>query len=514
MADKQDTITGIPDPGEEHQRDGVESSSLEQQEKARLLRFLYDTYTGSGGYEPWLGIHTAADGQSGDPLPDQTYLIKYPVERTEKWERRVKGAHYPNYVEWVVRIWTGLVTRETPTRQEYPDVVLDWLDHASRKGEPWDLVMQQEYIPWGLVYPEIYAIVMRDAGDPDAVSAAQAADEDVYAEYIDPQMVLAAPVDENGDLLYFKYVTSLPIDDNPLNSDQKPGKRIWVLTREGWWYYDIDGQKRTAMVQVTDSGYWDGMIAGRVPVATFSRGESAIYYIAQAMYRLYNVLSQKAGIEDGTCFPLLQVPVRGPEDIKDLKVGESSALPVPMEATRDLKFVGYDVAPIQHMTDEADRLVQVIKHLSTLVLEDAGATGIARAYGFLTTDRTIVSFVSTIEAFEYEVMELVAAWNSTEWPEEAKAGYPRSFDVVEVREALEAASMALDLELPETARREVTRQAIGKLLQEMPAELKSTIDQELDELAIGQGADQVEPIEEAGFGQGLPEVLKPDLEPR
>jgi hypothetical protein len=439
----------------------------------------------------------------------------------------VRNTHYPNYLEWVTKIWVGLITRETPGRHQYPDQVMEWSDEATLEGDSLDTAISEEIFPWWLCYGEMYALVQGPPPMPDGIEPVSAAQETgkVYLSTIHPDRVMEAPYMPDGELAYLKYWADLPPSPDPLREGDQQGKRIWVLSREGWWYYDVPDDHKGTHVPVADSGMWDTAIAGTVPVAVMRSREyrqAPIFYLAQTMLRLFNVLSMLGESEDFSCFPILAWPTPGgsPDHIKELNLGSSTVATYDEDKPGKPMYVSYDNAPLEHLVARVESLVKEAKHLGALLTDNnVGATGVAKAYSFLQTDQTIVSFVSTLERFDSRVAHLASLWlGAGDMPEEADPAYPRSFDVQEVTEALEAAHSLLDMQVGPVVTRLTKRFAINKVHQNLSSDERQEIDDELEEEAEAEPGADLQPMlpqQEPGFpGQpGQPPVPpKPRVE--
>jgi hypothetical protein len=492
-------MPAIPPPGTKYHIDAIRSTYPNYNANVEHYQFLRDSFEGSGGYEAFRGRYWSHTGTTVAQLPDYTYLQRFsPRESAARWERRVEGAYYPNFIKWLVAIMKGLITRETPKRQEYPNEILDWIGSAEFNTK------YSQMLAWALVYGRLYAIVMKERG-VRGISAANTQSGETYVDLIHPDRVYDYAYGNDGELRYFKYGHSIDLTEDPLAAEHITGERIWVFTRDGWFYFDVLEKNTSSEIAVQDSGMWDASIRGTVPIAAYDitgdldrygRPRSIIEHPAQVMRRLYNVLSQKSSIEDGSCFPVLIWPARSPEDLKKLQWDSSTAIPYPMESSHTPAFIGYDVKPIEHMTNEAARLILKLKQIVSLAFdEDAGATGIAKAYAFLQTNVTLASIVDSIERFELDILELVCMWEniSDGMPDNATPGYTRRFELTDAQAEIEMAGALLEMEYGPIARREIKRHALmAKYLQDLPSEVVQEIERELEEEATDVGADEQE----------------------
>lgn len=520
----------IPSEGEKHQRDLVTQTHPDYEARATRFRFFRDSLEGIGGYEDYFGLYFTETGKSVQLRPEYTYLQRYTRESAAAWKRRREGAYYPNYIAWVVGVALGLLTRESPKRDGYPKPVDKWISAVN-----WDK-RRARLFKWCLGYGEFYVQVdMPNRGTPAPASAAGVPKSEPYYKIIHPDRVLDWATNADGDFDWLKYESDISEKPDPLTA-RRTGRRIWVLAREGWWYYDLwdDEDKETPdkEIPVAKSGVWEGAIKGRVPVVCYRSGiadddginRAFIEQPARIMRRLYNVLSQKAATQDRSCFPIYQYPVKTKDEIKKLRVGDATAVPYWFDSTHAPGYADYDVKPVEHMAEEARALVTQLKEVVSLAFdEDAASTGIAKSYAFLQLNVTLASQVAQLERFELEVSDLVARWkgDSKGMPEDAKPGYPTRFDVVDAKADIELGTKLLDFGgYGPKARREIKRQMLlGRFLQDLPNNVKKELETELKEEGETTDGmdDQPEPVpEEASKDPDLQLPRPPDkaLQPR
>jgi hypothetical protein len=385
--------------------------------------------------------------------------------------------------------------------------------------------MADTYIYWWFCYNEMYALVQGPRGDSEAASAGQVAG-DIYLTEIHPDRVMEIREDEDGRLVYLKYDADLPPEDadDPIAEHGEPGRRVTIVTAEGAWWYDLRGGTGDhGDVPVAGVVAWPDSFAreGVVPIARLIRDNTPyapIYFLAQAMLRLFNVLSMVGELEDHNCVPLLVWPVKSPDEIKKLKIGSANALPFPSDGSMPA-YLQYDGAPLELLHARVEALVVEIKRLSALVMDQStGQSGLAKAYAFLQTDRTITSYVAPVERFELEIARSAALWKGADLDEGARPGYPRSYDIQEVNEAIRAGNELLDAEVGPVMRRLTKALMFHKVHQGLSAEERKLVEEELlamqreEQAGVDQQLPKPAPAEESG--PGLPPPVTPDIEAR
>ncbi len=501
----------IPLPGTRRKRTEIEEKSPDYEARAQRFRFLRDAVEGGGGFEDFLGLYKSADGERTENLPDYTYLKRHPRENDARWTRRRETAYYPNLISWIMGVALGLLTRETPGRENYPEQLTKWMDSARFENARALLFW------WCLGYGENYALVDR-ARRGDASSAAAVGDSGAYIRMIHPDRVWDSEVGDDSQLLWLKYAADISRQPDP-TKPREIGEIVWILTRDGWWNYELwEGDKEESEVPVAASGLWEGKVAGRVPVAVFrSRDDTVggskiapafIFAPARIMRRLYNVLSHKAQTQDSSCVPYFIIPAKDADAMKKMRIGNSSAIPMDPQGNKAPHFAVYDTGPAEHMATEAERLILLMKEVVSLAFdEDGAATGIAKSYAFLQLNVTLASTVTALEEFELDVLDLVERFEGRAgMPDGAKVGMSKKFDLTDAKADIEQGILLLTAELGPKGRREVKRKMlITRYLQDLDSERKADLELELEE--EGEGADG----DDTG-GDGDPST-DPDLQP-
>lgn len=495
-----------------------------------LYHFLADAYTGEGGFAPWFGAYLGTKIQTeGTPFEDRaqswnttgnklvvSYITPHKRESTLKYRRRWEKAHYTNYIEWLVRIWAGVLTRHPPKRENYPPPVRAWID-----AQDYDLWVKRERVPWGLVNGRLFTLINTPL-DGDGPELA----------LIQPTAVLDWLVDSDG-LKAIKYrVPHNPTED--LLHPREPVDRVWVLNREGWYFFEISEKERRGALQgskglrnpatgagqgreistvkVKGSGLWDGQMKGKLPVLEFRRGveaRSAVFFQAQICRRLFNLDSLLTEIEDLTAFPLLAIQNSNSDDNRRALIGASVAINVPEDARLMPQYVTYDAGPHGVLSDRTTRLVKQLKQLAALTIGDsdqAGRTGIASAYEFFLTGATLADFASDFEEAERQDMDVVARWLGLDgMPDNATVRWDTNFDLVEAKNQMMALDAALAMDPGPLARAEIIKRAVKAVVGDLPEEQIREICEQIDEMSMEDVEPETPPPEPPAMG-GIPEA--------
>lgn len=470
-------------------REKVQETRTNYKADAQRFQFLRDAIEGTGGFQDYLGRFYANTGFRVDMLPQHTYLRKHPRESEARWTRRLETSFYTNFVSWILGVALGLLTRETPGREGYPEQLEEWMD-----ANQWENIRSLLYW-WALGYGELYALVDRPRREQKGKSAAQVKDGGAYVRMIHPDRVLDYSR-KNGELEWLKYSESVEEKPGPLEPLRK-GDRVWILTTTDWWYYDLwEDENDLKEIKVTALGKWEGKVTGRVPVAVFRSRDETIGGIARSPAfiepparigrRLHNVLSFKAQTQDSSCVPYLVVPVKDHEELKKMRVGSSAAIPDDPQSTKSAHFAAYDTGPLEHLSGEVDRLIKLMKEVVSLAFDDDSAeTGIAKSYAFLQLNVTLASQVTALEQFELDILDLVERFEGRAgMPDGAKVSMPRKFDLTDAKADIEMGIQLLTAEYGPVGVRVIKeKMLLQRYAQDLDSETKADVEQELKDEA-------------------------------
>ncbi|MCU0292538.1 MAG: hypothetical protein MUF10_11225 [Thermoanaerobaculaceae bacterium] len=490
----------IPEPGTKHLRDLVMKTSSDWEARRQRAEFLRDSVLGSGGYQDYLGGYDSASGLPLSDLPVKTYLARHPRETAKRWDRRRRTTYYPRYLEWMTNVVVGLMTRETPQRDNYPTKAAEWISSA-KLDEAWKRIL-----PWSLQYDWTGVVVDMPRLAAEASLAAQLGPGQPpplpFLKVIHNDQVLDWGWDNSG-LAWVKYAEDYVDHPDPLKPAQ-PGQRVWVLTRAGWWRYDLlEGLKEEREAAVAESAVWPDAVRGRVPMAIYHLGDDHsspaqfpgawLEAPARIMRRLYNLLSATAATEDNSCFPLMRYQCHSPDDLSTMAAGDSTVIPFPIEAGSPPDFMSYDTGPLEVLNAKASTLIRQLKELVSLAFDEtSNDTGIAKSYSFLQLNVTASKLIGSAERLERQVVDLALRFmgDRAGLPAEAIPGWPRKFDQVDAMADIEAGWKVLDMQPGPLARGAILKRIVlGRYLQDLSAKDKKAIEREIDEESTGAGAD-------------------------
>jgi hypothetical protein len=224
----------------------------------------------TGGYKASTQTYTGPDSA---PRFDETYLIPHAKEADyNDFARRVAAARPPRFVREGIESITGILTKEEPNRDNYPDKLSTWTTGVDAKGS----TLQQwiaKYM-WPLV--ERYGLCYSFARRP-TIDGANLADQEkrikdaglpeVLLLIITPENMPWWSVDELGRFEIVRY-TEQKVDSKTEEGyavEDREYTRHWWITHEGWWYADEKDYDEQAL-KVEAVGTWN---KGGAPMDNF-----------------------------------------------------------------------------------------------------------------------------------------------------------------------------------------------------------------------------------------------------
>lgn len=305
----------------------------------------------TGGYKASVQTYT---GPETVPNFKETYLIPHIKEAAyEDFARRVAAARPPRFVREGIESITGILTKEEPNRDNYPDKLSTWTSGVNARGATLQQWIAAELWPLVERYGLCYSLARRPSiGGANLAEQEKAIKEaglpEVLLQVITPENLPWWAVDEVGQFEIVRYT------EPKVESKFKDGYAVenneyirhWWVTNEGWWYAD---EKEGETLSVVDVGYWntDRSPMDNFPIAKWALKddigptESSSY--AQLMY--FRKDSELHVVEVNAAFPMTWVPttagsddpeetVRGPDNVGGWDPeGTGGASPMMLETT-------------------------------------------------------------------------------------------------------------------------------------------------------------------------------------
>lgn len=485
-------------------------------------RFLLDAFSGGGGFEGrvkepirgYWGSAAAIYARASIAVVHEntevdTYLDPYAREDVPKFKGRVGSAHYTNVVEPVVDIRLSYLHRKPVTRKGFELIEKSgFLQDATGTGTTWDRLLQTvihpraEVLGWCPVLFDVDA--QEDVGE---ITRAEAKEQGLRPRACPllPANLFDWTATPDDGLVAVKVGTWF--EERPVTANGEPDLlqptitvhrvAIWTATSVRWWEIAQGADKKeTIRAQGEQPNPW-----GRIPLVIWRyrpvdedpvRGRSYVRTIARLAKKLFNYESDLDESLRSTAFPILQVPVKGtpPNKRGSLTVGAGNGLPLPMESSRDYKYIQPDASNaavyetrIQTIKKDVSRIART--DYSTSDVEQT-QSGVSRAFSFENMNRALSDTAGAYAVSEQEALQLVMLMEGAT-PEEADKGRvnaPTKFDVEDMDRELTEALQARGLDLGPTAIAEMNKRLVRLLLPNLEQNILDKIDGEIEDGAL------------------------------
>lgn len=404
-------------------------------------RLVDDAVDGGGGFLAGLRDLRVYDyGAAGtharalSPLvrDGETYLVQFPRETAEDFTERVRATTYDNHVAPVTRNYVGQLSASDPTRESsIPEVSAFWRDPDEGLGDvgAWMAEGSSRALRHG------WAACLIDR--PEGVRPATA--PGTMGRWLDPSEVIDWEVDDRGRFVWVKLCSRIETRD-PVTGEESEREVVTIWTRSTWRRVTLEevGKRWT----ITDDTGDVPHALGVVPVAVLrwvppaSRRDllapSVLAGSVSASLELFNVRSELRAIERDCVFPILCVATT--EDISGTKLGSKSGMAVDPSAAFPA-FISPDASVTIHYASRIEELTTRVYEAAYQERPSAQAqapeSGVSRGYRFRQMSALLVSAAVEHEAFEREVVSILAAWSGGEpaaWQAATTINYARRFD--------------------------------------------------------------------------------------
>lgn len=507
-------------------------------------RFLFDAYLGTGGFEGCIKKPSSsfwgvgADAYQMSKASRESYLDRHPREDGPKFERRVASSYYPSPVEPVVDIRLSYIHRKNNSRTgtDAP-AVKRFVDDATGTGVPWDVLrrdvidVRAEVMGWTPILLDMPVAPASPTGEP--LSMQQASELGIRARAIPLFPANLFDWEEkDGELSAVKVVTWWT--ERPSLLDEPVTRRRYAIwTRElvqVWETMGDDGKEA-----LVSGGTWEQKNPwGFIPVVIFKhapapedavRGVSLVRNVALAARKQYNLLSQLDEVLAGSAFSMLQVPTKGGGTTKSkgdtsmggsvgtMTIGQGNALPIPMDSTRDYKWISPDTAVCEVLERRIENVGKDITAIARMEYSGTEAgkvqkAALSRAFEFENMNRALVDTAQQFAKSEQDTFRKVHVMEGggVEETQAIRSTAPERFDVEEMAAEVERVLKAITLPFGPTAKGELMKRAVRTALPNIDPKMLAQIDAEIDE-------EQAAEVEAAAAMRDMRTSGDPSLEP-
>lgn len=525
----------IPEVGSLIRRDKVEAQHPQYARKARLYRLYRACYELSGGFEGIIReLYKNTSLKTGRDVAnkEETYLIPHPREDVEDFLDRLEQVYLPNFVKHrVVAPLTGFLTDTTPNRDNHPEWLQKWMENCSIDGQDWDSWRKTKGIPYGLVYGSFPVIIDSDQGQFETEQERlDAGAEFAKLREIHPDNIIDWQCNRTGHYSAIKYVADIDTWD-PIDGHQFSKRYTWILPEGYFWVDDtVDPSLATNiydpssgapismdhtpqaeaqnLLRVAGSGVWPwiGMnLPQRAPICEFRffNGQSILHDIAPLVKRWFNLESEKTELERKGCFSILFVP---DGDKGDAKVVGSTSFWAISENAKIPAYVTPPMEPVQHLSEEGDRICQWILELGgTSSFYGASAEAAATmAYRFQTTSNQLETMAGDAIISELDFAEVAGLWHDQNLDDAVSTVIDSTFDAVDLERYLANVDVAKNkIGLPPTAEKIAKRRVITKLFDDLSKEEADQIEMELEEEMLKKEQIEIEATQQIPTPEGM-----------
>lgn len=508
-------------------------------------QFFRHSHDLTGPYAAVLSAYTGPDaispqGESMDATGAvwDSYLVPHEKETAYEFQRRVKEARCPRFVQQGIASMVGVLSQRSARRDGYPDKVREWLDWVDSAGSTWDLFVQNALLPMVLRYGIGYVFPHRPALKVQTQAQAEEAGlPPVVLDVVSPEALVAWEIDEFERMTWVRYYEEICLPVGPTAELQKPIKRYWTIDRYGWWAVDDlesavvtvkgdDGREREYL-RVVDSGYWDGsdpeqgtpdaerkalFLAAPVAAVAFEGWHSPTETASLAQLEYFRVASELRKLGSSTAFSMLACPVTGDSSsAAEILKGPDQVLTYPSDAKSAPTMLSPDSGPFEHYRQQlADLKIESLLPYG-IMGTDGVSSGIALAQVEHQSSHLYRVTSRVLSQGEYAVMELVAPLLGTTMPPESRAEWPTEFGALsstkQIADLVELATLtsnpevkidlvckAVDICLPDLSddRRQEVRESIEETIH-ADAEAQADLQRAAEEAMLNPEAGEAPP---------------------
>jgi hypothetical protein len=465
-------------------------------------RFLLDAYAGTGGFRgevrqslssywgPAAEAYGSTDLDTWTGGEDSSYLDRYPREDLPKFRRRMRAAHYSNYVEPIVDLRISYMLRKDFNLESVPEELDTFKNDVDGRGTPLWKWVHQKLARRAALVGWIPVVVDAPAVDiPGELNRAQARELGIRPRAIAlwPANLLEYHFD-GGEFVWAKLRTEHLDQPDPLAAPVH-FERYTMWTREMWRVIEV-GEGDSVRAD-TD---WRPHRFGRVPLEVLRhqqiddepvRGLSMIGDLATAARALFNRESELEEHLRSQVFAILQIITDDPNKISEIALGVDNALALHPESKNAHSYIAPPASIAETYETRIERSEKSIYRMGRVEYTrptGAAASGASRRYEFDHTNRAIADYASSIADFIERLFRTAGAVAGVD-AKGTRCTAPQDFDVQALDQDIEAALKARGLGLGPTAEKALRSRVIDRVLPGLPADARKKIEAELEQQA-------------------------------
>jgi hypothetical protein len=410
------------------------------------FQFLADALKGTGGF------------RSGD------YLVQYPRESDDKFERRKAMAWYANALRPACQRFAGYLTKRPPLRETSQPALTALMDSCNWQNDSMDVFWSGFMVEAKARGSMLLLVDMPPDGmDTDRTWPALSA--------IGPELVLRYALNTHGALASVTFSDTLTLD----------GKETAVERT-----YDESGWRVQAGQKVIAQGE-HGL--GVCPILAFTESglfpaEGEFATLADLSKRMYNLRSELDEILRAQTFSLLTYKVpeaRFPLDLGPVaqSIGTSNLM---QTFDGGAEFIAPPEGPARVYLEVIDQ-VEALMRQAALIVDlpngNANESGIALQMRFQALNASLVHFARRMEDFERRVWAVVGLWLGIE--PKVQVSWGKDFSIADLKTELEIAQNMAALNAPPAYQQAKLKQLIQLDLATLPEEELAAVLTAVDE---------------------------------
>lgn len=419
-------------------------------------------------------IASALHGTKG--FKDGTYLVQYPRESDEKYEKRKAIAWYVNDLKEACLRFSGYLARKSPQRILNNPLLEEFAQDCDWKNNSLDVF-------WGSFTLDAKArgcmLLLVDMPSKEQTDKQLVPRVIPYITSIAPEIVDSYTTDDRGLINWIEITGTTIIDGKTVDIF-----RGWDTLK--WWI-----RKGATMLSQGDHNL------GICPVIAFAENEfpqeGSFAQIADISKRLYNARSELDEILRSQTFSILtyQLPPQQmiPLDVATVagQIGTHNML---IHSGETPSFVAPSSGPASTYLEVIENLQNKLDEIAHTVRPATGDTGIALQYKFQQINSALSQWATKLLDIERKVWDLVCLWLGIE--NKTEVSWEKDFSTTDLQNELNILaamqSGGFSLETLGAMRKRILGLALGSLPDE---QLTALMDSE-DQAAVNQDIVQQE----------------------
>lgn len=422
----------------------------------------------------------------------EKYLHRHLRESEKSIEERRKRAYYLNYIEQIVRIYSGFLFKQPVVRKVEPsdssilsarkrgvsDIFHTLFENIDGLGRSIDEFMKEVCL-WNLVYGTQFVLIDVPKVEVMPANMKELKVQKVfpYAVRFDPYRAINWAVDEGRNFIWIRFKEDPPPVEDPFSERLIKGEeyeecyyKTW--TRNEWIRHRVIKDKEKTFVEEVDRGT-HGL--GIVPVVVLKNrdysGSSVIglsfihdiVFISMAILNVCSLLDEEMYQKALTLLAIQKTP----DEVPDVEIGTNNVITYsgqpPFFISPSLTPGDFFLRVIEVLSGEIFRLSRLAGGIT--MLREA-LSGLAYAYIFNETNQSLSDQADILEDAEKKILSIMGRWMGFS-PDDLviSVSYPDDFGLVDVAREIEILKSTRDTIPSLTLYKELAKDVSQVLLQ-------------------------------------------------